>query len=63
MEENYQSNFERNKLLVDLSLIPSYIKEQVLSKYEEESGKDRSKIFNYFIKYKLKNLMENVGEF
>lgn len=63
IEENYQSNFERNKLLVDLSLIPSYIKEQVLSKYEEESGKDRSKIFNYFIKYKLKNLMENVGEF
>jgi len=63
IELNFQSNFERNKLLVDLSMIPSYIKEQVLAKYEEESGKDRSKIFNYFIKYKLKNLMENVGEF
>lgn len=62
-ESNLQSNFDRNKLLVDLSMIPSHIKEQVLAKYNEESGKDRSKIFNYFIKYKLKNLMENVGEF
>jgi 5'-3' exonuclease len=62
-EQNLSSNFERNKLLVDLTMIPSYIKEKVLTKYNEESGKDRSKIFNYFIKYKLKNLMENVGEF
>jgi len=23
----------------------------------------RDKLFNYFVKYKLKNLMENIGEF
>jgi len=62
-DQQYAIPFERNKQLIDLSMIPVHIKEQVLSKYEEESGKDRSKIFNYFIKYKLKNLMENVGEF
>lgn len=62
-DQQYAISFERNKQLIDLSMIPVHIKEQVLSKYDEESGKDRSKIFNYFIKYKLKNLMENVGEF
>ena len=62
-KHQYDVAYERNKQLIDLTMIPKHIKEQVLSKYEEEEGKDRSKIFNYFIKYKLKNLMENVGEF
>jgi len=63
IDENLIFSFARNKTLIDLSMIPNNIKEQVMAKYEEESGKDRSKIFNYFIKYKLKHLMENVGEF
>ena len=62
-KHQYDVTYERNKKLIDLSMIPVHIKEQVITKYEEEAGKDRSKIFNYFIKYKLKNLMENVGEF
>jgi hypothetical protein len=61
--QKYAISFERNKQLIDLTMIPEYIKNQVMTKYDEEAGKDRSKIFNYFIKYKLKNLMENVGEF
>ena len=62
-KHKYDVPYERNKKLIDLTMIPDHIKEQVIAKYEEEAGKDRSKIFNYFIKYKLKNLMENVGEF
>ena len=62
-KHQYNVTYERNKKLIDLSMIPVHIKEQILSKYEEEGNKDRSKIFNYFIKYRLKNLMENVGEF
>ena len=62
-KNKYDLPYERNKQLIDLTMIPEHIKEQVIAKYEEEAGKDRSKIFNYFIKYKLKNLMENVGEF
>jgi len=56
-------NFSRNKMLVDLSQIPESIKILILDKYNKESGKDRSKLFNYFISHKLKLLMENVGEF
>jgi 5'-3' exonuclease len=62
-DHQYAFAYARNKRLIDLTMIPLHIKEHVLAKYEEEAGKDRSKIFNYFIKYKLKNLMENVGEF
>ena len=61
--QQYAVTFERNKQLIDLTMIPENIKEQVINKYEEEAGKDRSKVFNYFIKYNLKNLMESVGEF
>jgi hypothetical protein len=56
-------NYRRNRDLVDLSCVPSQIKESILSKYDEEKGKGRDKLFNYFIKYKLKHMMENVGDF
>lgn len=56
-------NFARNKAMIDLSCIPDNIKQQILDKYDEESGKDRSQLFKYFIKYKLKNLTEHIGDF
>ena len=63
LDKELEKNFKRNKQLVDLSMIPEKIRKQVLDKYHEEDGKDRSKLFNYFIAYKLKNMMEHVGEF
>ena len=63
LELEMHVRFMRNKQLVDLSMIPAYVKDQIISKYNDEADKGRSKIFNYFIKYKLKHLMENVGEF
>lgn len=56
-------NYSRNKQLVDLTMIPEHVRKQVLDKYTEEDGKDRSKLFNYFMNYKLKNMMEHLGEF
>jgi hypothetical protein len=56
-------NYRRNRDLVDLSCVPKHITESILSKYDEEEGKGRDKLFNYFIKYKLKHMMENIGEF
>ena len=53
----------RNKQMVDLSMVPDYITREVINKYDSESGKDRSKLFNYFISHNLKLLMENVGDF
>ena len=56
-------NFIRNKQLIDLSMIPDNIKKEVNNKYNGETGKNRSKLFNYFIEHNLKLLMENIGEF
>jgi 5'-3' exonuclease len=56
-------NFMRNKHMVDLSMVPESIRTEVLNKYENEAGKDKSKLFNYFIANKLKLMMENVGDF
>lgn len=63
LDEQYDKNFTRNRKLVDLAEIPLEIRKQVLDKYHEQEGKDRSKLFNYFMTYKLKNMMEHVGEF
>jgi 5'-3' exonuclease len=56
-------NYIRNKKLIDLSEIPEEIKEKVMDSYNKQSDKGRDKMFNYFIAYKLKNLMEHIGEF
>lgn len=63
LDKTIDRNYMRNKQLVDLSMIPDNIRKDILNKYQEESGKDKSKLFNYFIAYKLKNLMENIGDF
>lgn len=56
-------NYNRNKELIDLSFTPDYIREQVLEQYNSQNGKDRSKLLNYFIANKMKNLMEHLSEF
>ena len=63
MNEELLRNYYRNKSLIDLDLVPTEIKEKVLTIYNEQSNKDRSKLFNYFIKNKLKHMMENINEF
>lgn len=63
LDSSTDRNFMRNKYMVDLSMVPDSIKDEVLNKYIGEQGKDRSKLFNYFITHKLKLMMENVGEF
>ena len=63
MNEEVKRNYMRNKAVIDLEQIPSDIKEQILSEYEATNTKDRSQLLNYFIKNKLRNLMESISEF
>jgi len=56
-------NFKRNETLIDLSKTPQSIREKIIAEYEQQSGKDRSKLFNYFIKNRLKVLMESINDF
>ena len=63
MNEEVKRNYMRNRAMIDLKLIPENIKEQILNEYEAENPKDRSQLLNYFIKNKLRNLMESISEF
>jgi len=57
------SGYVRNKQLVDLSMTPKEIKDAVVTSYESQLNKDKSQLLNYFIKYRLKNMMEVLEDF
>jgi hypothetical protein len=63
MTEDVKRNYMRNKSMIDLEQIPDYIKEQILEEWDAENEKTRSQLLNYFIKNKLKHLMEAISEF
>ena len=61
--EELQHNYHRNRLMIDLDRVPQDIKDETMKAVRAQSGKTRAKLFNYFIKYKLKNLTECISEF
>lgn len=61
--ESIARNWSRNEQLVNLALVPQHIKDQVSEKFNAPNTKDRSQLFNYFIENRLKNLLEQIGEF
>ena len=63
MQDEVKRNYMRNKAMIDLSEVPQGMKDQILKAWYEENGKDRSQLLNYFIKNKLRNLMECITEF
>lgn len=62
-DENMLRGYLRNQQLVDLNFIPPDIKKEVLVQYEQQAGKGRDKLFNYFIERRLKLLLESINEF
>jgi hypothetical protein len=61
-DEKMLRGYRRNEQLVDLDKVPNAIAEEVLNQYETK-GNGREKLMNYFIKHRLQNLMEHIGEF
>ncbi len=61
--ESMLRNFNRNKQLIDLTHIPDWVRENVLKEYDAQKDKGRQHMFNYFIKFKLKGLMESINDF
>jgi hypothetical protein len=56
-------NYYRNKTLVDLSQTPESIQTSIIDAYKEQGGKDRSRLFNYFVTRRLRHLLEAIGDF
>ena len=55
--------YNRNRMLVDLTQTPQDIKEAIINSYTNQQGGDRSQLLNYFIKNKMKNMMDVLGDF
>ena len=62
-DEAMLRNFRRNEMLIDLSKVPEEIQSKVLEVYGTVNENGRSKIFNYFVKHRMKMLMEHIQEF
>ena len=56
-------NYRRNEMLIDFTKIPEWLQINIDDEYVNQPEVGRSRLFNYFIKYKLKNLMEHINEF
>lgn len=61
--EEMMRNYQRNRTLIDLEYAPEEIKNACVGAYLNSTVNDRSGLLNYFIKYRLKNLTENIGDF
>ena len=63
LQENVKRNYQRNRTLIDLTKIPQELENEILTEFRGAPHGDRSKLLNYFIKSRLKNLTETIGEF
>ena len=63
MPDEAKRNYQRNEKLINLDKIPQELEKQILSEIDEAPHGDRSKLLNYFIDNKLKELTESIGDF
>ncbi len=62
-DEDMLRRFKRNEQLIDLRLIPASFTQAILEEYENQAGKNRKQLMNYFIENRLKLLMEDITFF
>jgi hypothetical protein len=63
MDAETLRRFHRNKTVIDFKEIPKSYKKIILEEFEKTKDFGRSKLFNYFLQKKLKNLMPIIQEF
>lgn len=62
-DANMLRNYKRNESLIDLSKVPIEYQEKILDALETTKENSKDKIFNFFIKNRMRNLMEHIQEF
>ena len=55
--------YNRNKAMVDLTQVPEEYKTKILAEFYKKETVDRSGLFNYFVKKKLKHLITDLQDF
>lgn len=57
------TNYNRNKQLIDLSMIPPEIQSNIIAAYESQHDKHSKDLFNYFVSNRLNKLIDSIGDF
>ena len=63
LPEEVKRNYQRNDKLINLDNIPEEYTKVIINEFNEAPCGDRSKLLNYFIQSRLKNLTSEIGEF
>ena len=61
--DEVKRNYQRNKKLIDLTQSPNELFMECKKAYDEAPEGDRSKLLNYFIKNRLQELTNSIGDF
>ena len=61
-DESFIRNYHRNRMLVDLTYIPSEITENIINTFTTYPKRDKSLLLDYFIKHKMKQMIEHIEE-
>ena len=63
LPDEVKRNYQRNETLISLDKIPSELETKINEVFDNAPCGNRSKLLNYFIQSRLKNLTETIGEF
>ena len=62
--DEIKRNYQRNKTLIDFDSIPNELGELIYNMWVDKiTQNDKSKILPYFMKHRLKELTEKLGDF
>ena len=61
--DELKRNYQRNSKLIDLNMIPDTIKDTIYNSWKKECDTSRRKILPYFMKHRLRELTERLGDF
>jgi hypothetical protein len=62
-KDTWIRNWQRNETLIDFNKIPAGIQNDILREFKNVKVGSREGLFDYFIKNRLNNLVDNLGEF
>ena len=63
LPDEVKRNYQRNETLISLDKIPSELETEINEVFDNAPCGNRSKLLNYFIQSRLKNLTATIGEF
>ena len=63
LPDEVKRNYQRNAKLINLDNVPEILEKVIMDEFIKAPCGDRSKLLNYFIQSRLKNLTNEIGEF